>query len=82
MRQVGGSLGIAVMGAVVAGQIHVGQKNPQFVAQFVSGYHHALYTACGLALTGALIAVTMVRKIRHLEPGDVREAEAREAVAA
>jgi EmrB/QacA subfamily drug resistance transporter len=74
MRQVGGSLGIAVMGAVVASQIHVGPANPQYSAQFVSGYHHALYTACGFALAGAAVAVLTVRKIRHHEAHEASEA--------
>jgi EmrB/QacA subfamily drug resistance transporter len=76
-RQVGGSLGIAVMGAIVAGQIHVGRRSPAFADQFVSGYHHALYTASGIALAGALVAVATVRKVRHAEP-----AEAEAAIAA
>jgi EmrB/QacA subfamily drug resistance transporter len=76
-RQVGGSLGIALMGAIVASQIHVGRGSPAFTDQFVSGYHHALYTASGIALVGALVAVATVRKVRHAEP-----AEAEAAIAA
>jgi EmrB/QacA subfamily drug resistance transporter len=64
-RQVGGSLGIAVMGAIVAGQIHVARRSPEFVDQFVSGYHRALYVAAAIALAGALIAVATVRKLVH-----------------
>jgi MFS family permease len=64
-RQVGGSLGIAVMGAIVAGQIHVPRTSPLFADQFVSGYHHSLYAAAGIALAGAIVAVATVRKIRH-----------------
>ncbi len=79
MRQIGGSLGIAVMGAVVAGQIHVGPRDPGYVPQFVSGYHHALYMASGIALVGAIVAVALVRKIRHPEP---TADAAREALAA
>jgi len=73
MRQVGGSLGIAVMGAVVGSEVHVGARSPAFAGQFVSGYHHALYVACGIAAAGALVAVGTVRKVRHLDP---TEAEA------
>jgi EmrB/QacA subfamily drug resistance transporter len=64
-RQIGGSLGIAVMGAIVVGQIHVGRQSPEFVGQFVSGYHRALYVAAAIALAGALIAVATVRKLVH-----------------
>jgi hypothetical protein len=66
-RQVGGSLGIAIMGAVVASQVHVPRFSPAFPDQFVTGYHHALYTAAGIAFAGALIAVATVRKVVHRE---------------
>jgi predicted MFS family arabinose efflux permease len=64
-RQIGGSLGIAVMGAIVAGQIHVGRRSPEFVDQFVSGYHRALYVAAVIALAGGAVAVATVRKVVH-----------------
>ena len=66
-RQVGGSLGIAIMGAIVGSEIHVSPRNPAFVDQFVSGYHHGLYTAAGLAIAGALVAMATVRKVRRRE---------------
>jgi EmrB/QacA subfamily drug resistance transporter len=70
MRQVGGSLGIAIMGAVVANEVHVPARSPLFPAQFVAGYHHALYVACGIAFAGALVAVATVRKVRHPESSE------------
>ncbi len=73
-RQVGGSLGIAVMGAIVATQVHTSPGNPAFTDQFVSGYHHALYVAAGIALVGASIAVALVRKVRDPETTSVPEA--------
>jgi len=48
--------------------VHVGQRSPLFAGQFVGGYHHALYVACGIALAGAFVAVATVRKVRHPEP--------------
>jgi hypothetical protein len=75
-RQVGGSLGIAVMGAVVASSISVPRSSPAFPDQFVSGYHHALYTASGIAFTGALIAMATVRKIVHAREAGQIAAEA------
>src|SRR5437763_2193825 len=75
MRQVGGSLGIAVMGAVVATQVHLGTGDPR--AQFVTGYHHALYVGAGIALLAAVLAVTTIRKYRHAEEAEAaRPAEA------
>src|ERR687888_254954 len=62
MRQVGGSLGIAVMGAVVATQIHAGTGNPR--DEFVTGYHHALYVGAAISLVGAFLAVATVRHVR------------------
>jgi EmrB/QacA subfamily drug resistance transporter len=66
-RQVGGSLGIAIMGAVVASQITVSPANPAFVDEFVSGYHLGLYVAAVIAFTGAIVAVLTVRRYRHPE---------------
>ncbi|HEV3404373.1 MAG TPA: MFS transporter [Gaiellaceae bacterium] len=66
-RQVGGSLGIAVMGAIVASHIHVTRQSPAFVDQFVAGYHQALYVAAAIALAGSGVAVATVRKVVHLD---------------
>jgi sugar phosphate permease len=52
-RQVGGSLGIAIMGAIVAASATPGQADP---ADFLRGFHHALVTAAGLTVLGALVA--------------------------
>ncbi len=62
------------MGAVVGSQIHVSASNPAYTEQFVSGYHHALYVAAAIALAGALVAVAMVRKVRHREAAEAAEA--------
>jgi len=67
MRQVGGSLGIALMGALVATAVSVTPFNPAFADQFVEGYHRALHVGAAFTLVGALIAVTTVRKISHAE---------------
>jgi EmrB/QacA subfamily drug resistance transporter len=68
MRQVGGSIGIAVMGAVVATQLKVPPGDPRYVAQFVDGYHLGLHVAAALALAGAVIAVLTVRRVHHAGP--------------
>jgi EmrB/QacA subfamily drug resistance transporter len=64
-RQVGGSLGVAVMGAVIATQVSRPRTDPAFVGEFVRGYHHALYVAAAIAFSGAVVAVATVRKMRH-----------------
>jgi MFS family permease len=67
MRQVGGSLGIALMGALVATAVTVTPFNPAFPAEFVTGYHRALHVGAAITLVGAVVAVATVRKIRHAE---------------
>jgi hypothetical protein len=67
MRQVGGSLGIALMGAIVASSIHVSERDPRIAGQFVEGYRNALHVAASIALAGAVVAVATVRKYRHPE---------------
>ena len=68
MRQVGGSLGIALMGAIVAASVSVLPSNPLYKDQFVEGYHNALHVAAAIAILGAVVAVATVRKISHAEP--------------
>ena len=74
MRQVGGSLGIAVMGAIVASEVHAPPGTPQAAAEFVTGFQHALVVASLIALAGAVLAVATVRKYRHLESPAVEAA--------
>jgi EmrB/QacA subfamily drug resistance transporter len=53
-RQVGGSLGIAVMGSIVAGS-----------SSYLTGFHDALRVGSLLCLAGAGVAVFAIRKIEH-----------------
>jgi EmrB/QacA subfamily drug resistance transporter len=71
MRQVGGSLGIAVMGAIVAASITtttVTAGSHPDPTQFLTGFHHALEAATVIALVGAVIGVVTLRKVHHPEP--------------
>src|SRR5947207_4049046 len=43
MRQVGGSLGIAIMGALLATTVSVKPFDPRYATEFVPGYHRALH---------------------------------------
>ena len=61
-RQVGGSLGIAILGAILASYVSVAPRSPQFADQFVTGLHHALYTSAGIAFAAALVAAATIRK--------------------
>ena len=56
-RQVGGSLGIALMGAIMVHEIG-GSKSPE---TFVHGLSVALMVAAAIAVAGALVAVTTIR---------------------
>jgi EmrB/QacA subfamily drug resistance transporter len=56
-RQVGGSLGIAVMGSIVAGS-----------SNYLTGFHDALRVGAILCLSGAVVAVVAIRKIEHARP--------------
>jgi EmrB/QacA subfamily drug resistance transporter len=67
MRQVGGSLGIALMGAIIASSVHVPVTDPRSATEFVDGYRNALHVAAAIALVGAVVAVATVRKFRQPE---------------
>jgi hypothetical protein len=58
MRQVGGSVGIALMGAIVAAQAD-GRPG---VDGFMAGYERALLVAAVIALAGAVVAFALVRQ--------------------
>ncbi len=64
-RQVGGSLGIAVMGAIVASR-----------SDYLTGFHDALRVGALLCLCGAGVAVLAIRKIEHRRPAAEPMAEA------
>jgi len=61
MRQVGGSLGIAILGAIVAASLSVPATDPRAPDQFVRGFQHALLAAAGIAFAGAIVAIATVR---------------------
>jgi predicted MFS family arabinose efflux permease len=65
MRQVGGALGIAIMGAIVAASLSVPPTSPRAPEQFVTGFEHALEVAAAIALAAALIAIATIRQYRH-----------------
>ena len=74
MRQVGGSIGIAIMGALVATQLTAkSPADPRYALQFVDGYHLAVHVGAGLTLAGAVVAVLTVRRVRHPEPSGAAE---------
>ncbi len=60
-RQVGGALGIALMGAIVASYAHAAPRSPEGKQQFLDGLHAALLVSAGIAFAAAVVAVLLVR---------------------
>ena len=58
MRQVGGSVGIALMGAIVAAQA---SGRPRLEG-FMAGYERALFVAALIAFAGSIVAFALVRQ--------------------
>ena len=77
-RQVGGSLGIALMGAIVAASVSISLQaaekshDPALIHraldQFVNGFSNALIVAGCIAFAGAIVAAVLVRHEVHEEP--------------
>jgi EmrB/QacA subfamily drug resistance transporter len=66
-RQVGGTVGIALMGAIMAHELG-GRLTPEAYTHALSV---ALLVACAICLAGALLAVTLVRS--HVGGGEVEK---------
>ncbi|HET9115978.1 MAG TPA: MFS transporter [Gaiellaceae bacterium] len=60
-RQLGGSLGIALMGAILASYVTAPPRSPQAAQQFVDGLHASLLVAAGITFAAAVVAVVTVR---------------------
>jgi EmrB/QacA subfamily drug resistance transporter len=67
MRQVGGALGIAVMGAILGSYLTVPIGNPAYPGEFVNGFQSALRVAAGIAFAASFVAVATVRRVRQAE---------------
>jgi EmrB/QacA subfamily drug resistance transporter len=74
-RQVGGALGIAVMGAIVASYVDLSSGRPD-PSSFIDGFQVALRVSAVFALIGAVVAVTTIRKHRHMDAGELAEVAA------
>ncbi len=71
-RQVGGSLGIALIGAIMAIEAG-GERTPE---AFVDGLQTGLLVASGIAAVGAVVAFAMVRPHEGARPASQTAAEA------
>jgi EmrB/QacA subfamily drug resistance transporter len=72
-RQVGGSLGIALMGAILAAFIHHPARTPAGAQDFVNGLHAALLVSAAITFAAAIVAVVTVRTRPSVERAHIAE---------
>jgi EmrB/QacA subfamily drug resistance transporter len=60
-RQMGGALGIAIMGAIVASYLSAPASTAAGRQEFVDGLHAALLVSAGITFAGAVVAIVLVR---------------------
>ena len=72
-RQVGGALGIAVMGAILASYVSVPVNTPLGKQQYVDGLHAALLVSALIAFAAAAVAVALVRVSPQTEHAHIAE---------
>jgi EmrB/QacA subfamily drug resistance transporter len=72
-RQLGGSLGIALMGAILASYVTVSPLSPEAPQQFVNGLHAALFVAAVITFLAAVVAVVAVRTRPEVERAHLAE---------
>ena len=75
-RQVGGSIGIALMGAIMAAQL----SDPPSIASFMDGFEQSLLVAAGIALAGAVVAAWLIRPHDLAPAGEEHARAAAEAL--
>jgi EmrB/QacA subfamily drug resistance transporter len=73
-RQMGGSLGIALMGAILASYIHGPARGVAGAQEFVNGLHAALLVSAIIAFGAAIVAIVTVRTSPAVERAHVAEA--------
>ena len=73
-RQMGGSLGIAVMGAIVASYLTAPARSPEGAQQFVNGLHAALLVSAVITFAAAGVAIALVRSAPQTERTQLAEA--------
>jgi EmrB/QacA subfamily drug resistance transporter len=72
-RQMGGSLGIALMGAIVASYVSASPRSPEGAQQFVNGLHAALLVSAGITFAAAGVAIALVRTSPQTERAHLAE---------
>jgi len=72
-RQVGGSLGIALMGAILASYLHHPARSAAGAQDYVTGLHAALLVSAAITFAAAIVAVVMVRTRPEVERAHIAE---------
>jgi EmrB/QacA subfamily drug resistance transporter len=76
-RQIGGALGIAMMGAILTSREHhalAGGASPSDA--FIDGFQTALLVGAIITFAGAVTAAVLIRRVPHAPPGQALEAAA------
>jgi len=72
-RQVGGALGIALMGAILASYVQVPVNTALGKQQYVEGLHAALLVSALITFAAAVVAVVLVRVSAQEEHAHIAE---------
>jgi EmrB/QacA subfamily drug resistance transporter len=72
-RQVGGSLGIALIGAILASYLHHPARSAAGAQDYVNGLHAALLVSAGITFAAAIVAVVAVRTRPEVERAHIAE---------
>jgi EmrB/QacA subfamily drug resistance transporter len=72
-RQVGGSLGIALIGAILASYLHHPARTAAGAQDYVNGLHAALLVSAGITFAAAIVAVVFVRTRPEVEQAHIAE---------
>jgi EmrB/QacA subfamily drug resistance transporter len=71
LRQVGGALGVAIMGAIITGATrHVPPQDPRYADRFVHGMHWVLILGGAVAVAGGLLGWVTVRQHAAVDEGE------------
>jgi hypothetical protein len=70
-RQLGGGLGVAIMGAIVASKLHgLTPGRPGYASDFVSGFETIALTAAIISFASAVVALLTIRGHGEVEAAE------------
>jgi EmrB/QacA subfamily drug resistance transporter len=72
-RQMGGALGIALIGAIVSSYVHNAPRTPAGAQDYVHGLHVALAVSAAISFAAAIVAVLTVRTRPAVERAHLAE---------